>query len=239
MGNSVVALNLKARIACEILKLSLGRSIVVDREIAEGVILPLSRVRELMRELADENLINLEFDGKALQCYPTDRLKLAFYAIKLGADVQSVALTLNWREFEDICARAFQIHGYDVYRNFRFAVWRHRYEIDVIGIREPLIICVDCKRWSAGRFSAVRKSALRHFERLEALSICRSALTRLGIYGWPRAIFIAAILSIYEDKIKIYEGIPIVPVFKFNSFLNELPIGLSELRKIEIKMPSK
>jgi len=227
-----------AKLACGILKLTLDCSRVTDDEIAEAIMLPVVRVRELLRELASENLVNLELENDVLLCYPTSRLKLALYAIKQGADVQSVSLGLNWREFEEICAQAFQFYGYEVYRNFRFTSGKHRYEIDVIGVRAPLIICVDCKRWSSGRFSALRKSALQHFEKVEALSENKSALYRLGVNGWSKAVLIAAILSIYEDKVKIYEGIPIVPVFKFNSFLNELQLGLCDLKKIEIKMTS-
>lgn len=226
-----IALNVVAELICEILKTS---PVTID-ELSRSLLLPSSRVRDLMANLIKIHLLSLKNENEKLIVEPIDKLKLALYAIQQGANVKKVSLCLNWREFEEFCALAFRAYGYSVYRNFRFECNDRRFEIDVIGVKKPLILCVDCKRWSAGRFSVLHKNAINHFHKVERLSACSNALHRLGVLNWDAVLLLPVMLTVHEDKVKVYDGTPIVPVFKFNSFLSEFEAFICDLKLIKIK----
>lgn len=57
----------------------------------------------------------------------------------------------------------------------------------------------------------------------------------MGVHGWSEIIFLPIILTVHEDKTRFYEGIPLVPVFKFNSFLSEFEAYILDLRVVRIK----
>ncbi len=228
-------MKVKSQLIIELLKKSQNNINISIKILAESMNLSINRIKELLEELRMEKLIEILQIQNETYCKPLNRIQLAYKAIQLGANIKHIALALTWREFEEICAQAFMVNEYEIHRNFRFKVWRKYYEIDVIGIKKPYVICVDCKRWSAGRFSIIHKHAEQHYSRIKELSRNRDALRRLRISSWNKIIFIPVILTVHEDKVSIYNGIPIVPVFKFNSFLNELPLGLDLIKKIEVK----
>lgn len=229
--NYLIALNVIADLVCEILKLS---STTID-ELSKRLLLPPSRVREFIVKLIEMKLVTLRIENDRLMVEPIDRLNLALYAIKQGANVKKVSLCLNWKEFEEFCAFAFHAYSYVVYRNFRFKCDSRRFEIDVVGVKRPYVLCVDCKRWSAGRFSVLHKYAINHTRKVEILSTCFDALNKLRVFDWSEILFLPVMLTVHEDKMKVYDGIPIVPVFKFNSFLSEFEAFISDLRVIRVK----
>ncbi len=228
-------MRVKADLIVKILEESRLKDRVELSSLISKLNISVDRLVEFIRDFEREGLLKLCLSNDTQYCRPLNRLKLAYRAIELGANIKSVALALNWREFEEICADAFRANGYEVYRSFRFRVWKKYYEIDVIGVRRPLVVCVDCKRWSIGRFSLLHKCAEQHYAKIEHLSKNRTARFKLKLDSWSKIVFIPVILTVHEDRMSIYRGIPIVPLFKFNSFLNELTLGLDLIRRIEVK----
>jgi len=78
------------------------------------------------------------------------RIALAIHALKLGADLENVCRLLDWDEFEQVIFLALKVNRYKVKKNFRFKWNNRKWEIDVLGLKKPLIICVDCKQWRHG-----------------------------------------------------------------------------------------
>lgn len=224
-------MNIVARLICEILR----SAPITINELCERLLIAPSRVREIIVDLIEMKLLTLRVENDKLLIEPVDRLKLALYAVQQGASLKSVSLCLDWREFEEVCAYAFNVYGYDVHRNFRFKCRGRRFEIDVIGVKKPLVLCVDCKRWSAGRFSILHRDAIDHLRKVELLSTCPRALGRLKVLGWNEILLLPVMLTVHEDRVKIYDGIPIVPVFKFNSFLSEFEAFIYDLRVVRVK----
>ncbi len=125
--------------------------------------------------------------------------------------------------------------GFSVDRNVRFKSEGHRFEIDVVGCREPLFICIDCKHWHrAISSSALLRIVQQQERRTEAFAryLHLERFGRLGLLHSIRktALFVPAVLSIVEGTSKFCDNVPIVPVLGLRDFLNQLPINVYEIK---------
>ena len=112
--------------------------------IAKNSRIPLSVVEEQIKKFLSLNLA--EKKEALIRVSPLQRLKIAFRAISLGADIERVCRNLSWKEFEDVAVMAFQTNGYSTIKHFRFRYENRMWEIDVLAIKGKIVVCVDCKR---------------------------------------------------------------------------------------------
>ncbi|MBT7253294.1 MAG: hypothetical protein HN875_06140, partial [Candidatus Nitrosopelagicus sp.] len=84
---------------------------------------------------------------------PNDRIQTALFAIKLGADVESVSEYLTWQDFESITGLFLQEKDFDVTKNL--ILTKPRMEIDVVGTKMDIALLVDCKHWKTMSKSAL------------------------------------------------------------------------------------
>jgi len=110
--------------------------------------IPVQVADEMLKKFCEAGFI--QWKGKAIEASSNQRVKIAIHAIKSGADFERVCRVLEWIEFENIAAATFEANNFAVRRRFRFKWAQRRWEIDVLGCREPLITCVDCKHWIHG-----------------------------------------------------------------------------------------
>ncbi|UCG45756.1 MAG: hypothetical protein JSV58_03000, partial [Candidatus Bathyarchaeota archaeon] len=130
---------------------------------------PIHLVDNLLENLSDVGFIQLA--GNRIEASLDQRVKIALHVMKLGADPESVCTLLQWKEFERISAIAFELNHFKVRKGLRFKSIGRRWEIDVVGCKDPLIICADCKHHHRGwTQSAVIKAAAAQGERTEALA---------------------------------------------------------------------
>ncbi len=178
---------------------------------------------ELLRKFRDAELIRLK--EKTVEASSNQRGKIAIHAIKLGADFERVCKVLEWIEFENLAAMAFEANNFAVRRRFRFKWSQRKWEIDVLGCREPLIPCVDCKHWSRGwGGSSIIKAARAQTLRTKVLTEALPSLQKkLGLVQWRQATLIPVVLSLVSGPIKFYSKVPIVPILQIQNFLTELP----------------
>jgi len=178
---------------------------------------------KLLKKLQNEGLITLKNDF--VEVTGNNRLRLALKAISLGADVEHVSNLLRWQEFEDIAAIALEKNGYVTARNVRFKHSGRRWEIDVIGCRKPLVLCVDCKRWQQGLTpSALEKIIVAQVTRARALAdALPTPSLKLECVKWSSAKFVPVILSLFPCSFKFYDDVPVVPVLQLQDFLVQLP----------------
>jgi hypothetical protein len=82
----------------------------------------------------------------------------------------------------------------------------------VIAWKGNQTFLVECKKWAGNRYrlSAVKKAVEQHKER----TTFYAAITHEDA--------IPLLVTLIEEEIRVYEGVPIVPVQKLNSFVNEL-----------------
>ena len=119
------------------------------------------------------------------------------------------------------------LYGYLTKTNIRLSK-PSRIEIDVIGINNnKLAIVVDCKHWKRYSLSSISSYAEKQIERTNILLKAKRRTKHDSI-----AHAIPIILTLYSMDIQFVDGVSIVPISKFKSFIEEVSLYLSEIRVI-------
>jgi hypothetical protein len=192
--------------------------------------LPSTVITELLSTLQNAGLLNIK--GQLIEADTVNRLNLAIKAFELGSDIEQISDYLRWQEFEEIAAVALKINGHVTKKNLRFKHINKRWEIDVVGFRKPLVVCIDCKHWHHGmKQSNLRKMVELQVKRVEAFA---ESLPNLSIDAqcvkWSKAKFVPIILSLIPGSFKFVNDVPVVPVLQFQDFLNQLPLQVDSLK---------
>jgi hypothetical protein len=206
------------------------KSSTLIKYIKDDAKLPSETTYMLLEKLQSEDLLNLS--SEVVEVSVNDRLKLAVKAVSLGADIQQVSDLLCWQEFEEITAMALRNNGFVVYKNVRFKTANRKWEIDIVGCKRPLVVCIDCKHWGhAISPSILGKIAEAQSERAKALTdTLPHPKLQLECTKWQNAHFTPAILSLIQSNSKFYNNIPIVPILQLQDFLNQLPAYMYQLK---------
>jgi Holliday junction resolvase-like predicted endonuclease len=228
------ALNIEPDVLIAILKLT-NEGPVLYESVKNHVRFPSSVVKTLLQRLQNDGLVNVQ--DKMLDVTTLQRLELAICALNKGADLEKVSSLLHWKEFEAMVAVAFENNGYSVRKNLRFKHDGRRHEIDVVGYRRPLVVCVDCKHWHHSMGNAtMERIAKEQIARVRALVGCLpDPKIDLEIQSWKSARFVPVILSLVVDKSKFSSGVPIVPILQVRDFLNQLPAYRDSMLYIDME----
>lgn len=151
-----------------------------------------------------------------------DRVGLVLYLTKLEeVPLKDMVLTLNWREYEDFCARVLENYGYETVRNLRFRVGVFVREIDVVAWRRNLVLLVECKRWSrrSSREKELRSAVSELRKRAELFTTWLQYTRRLPLSG--EVTVVPVLTTVHEGRTLVHEGVPIVPLHSFPYFLTE------------------
>jgi Holliday junction resolvase-like predicted endonuclease len=198
--------------------------------ISQEAMLPQDVVWNALRKLADDRLIQL--DEGSVRISPSQRLDLAILALKRSVDVERVCQVLGWQEFEDLVALILDANGFSTQKHFRFKNQDRRFEIDVLGMKKPLVLLIECKRWTRSwQRAATIKIVEKQIKRTEALvNSFQEVRGRLVLDGWSEAWFLPLILTLSETPLKIYKKVPVIPIFYFHTFVNEeVNLGLDKV----------
>ena len=193
----------------------------------------------VLRSLREFGLI--EYENEVIEVSSNQRVKLAIHAIDQGTDIERVCNVLEWKEFENFTATAFEKNNYAVKRNFRFKAAQRRWEIDVLAYSEPIIVCVDCKRWRRGwGNSAITKVAAAQAQRTEVLAGALHFLAqKIGLINWKQATLFPAILSLFPGPVKFYNKVPVVPILQLQNFIDEFEGHIAELTHFRTQLGPK
>ncbi len=228
-------MSIERNLAISILKLTKEGPALIESVNKEARV-PSTVGEELLEKMQSEELIYLEND--CIEISDAGRLKLAIKAAALGADIEHISHLLCWQEFEKMAAVALESNRYTVKNNVHFKHESHRWEIDVVGCKKPLVVCVDCKHWQHSIApSALRKIADAQLDRTKALadSMPNPGL-KLQFSKWDRAKFVPALVSLMPSSFKFYYGVPVVPILQIQDFISQLPAYTETLRVFNRKM---
>jgi len=222
-------MNIERELIISILKVTKNGPSTIEVLIKEAKIAS-SIAKDLAKKLQNDGLLYLR--NKLVEVDSLKRLKLAVHAIELGADVERVSGFLDWKEFENIAAIAFERNDYSVKRNLRFKHAGRRWEIDIIACKKPIVACVDCKHWHHGMYpSAIRRIVEEQVERTSALAESLPKLTeKIECTSWSRVKLVPAILSLTTVRSKFYNKVPIVSVLQLQDFISQLPAYVDSLK---------
>ena len=174
--------------------------------------------KELLYTLV-QNGIGTWNDDLVVFDIPNDRLQTALFAIKLGADVEFVSEYLTWQDFESITGLILEKKDFDVTKNL--ILTKPRMEIDVVGTKMDIALLIDCKHWKNMSKSALNEIVKKQVERVKRY------VSDEGMSALP------VIVTLHQEEVQFIENVPIVPIMKLSSFLDEFVGNLDSLASIE------
>lgn len=225
-------MNIERELIISVLKLTADGPI--SKELVKKEAKISSEIAEkLLRKLRDDGLIYLR--KNVVEADGLQRLKLAVQAVQLGADLERVSSFLQWKEFEDMAAFALKQNGYSVVKNLRFKYAGRKCEMDIVGCRKPIVMCMDCKHWRYGMYpSALKKIVEEQAERTFALAESLPNLAgKMECASWDTIKLVPAVLSLVTGRFKFYDNVPIVPVLQLQDFLSQLPAYADSLKHFQ------
>ena len=150
---------------------------------------------------------------------PNDRLQTALFAINLGATIEDVSEYLTWRDFESLTGLILEEKDFDVTKNL--ILTKPRMEIDVIGEKMGIALLIDCKHWKTMSKSALDEIVKKQVERVKRY-VSDESISALPV-----------IVTLHQEEIQFIDNVPIVPIMKLSSFLDEFVGNLDSLASIE------
>ena len=131
--------------------------------------------------------------------------------IKTIEDLERVSKEAVWQNFEILVGFIFEANDFQVNVNKVRTFNKKRRQYDVIAKKCDRTYLIECKKWSGNRYrlSALKKAIEQHKERTKFYM----NLTEENL--------IPIIVTFIEEDIKFYEGMPIIPIFRLNAFINE------------------
>jgi Holliday junction resolvase-like predicted endonuclease len=195
-----------------------------DSKIASDIVI------KLLESLQKQGLVHLK--NGFLKVDSDGRLMLAAKSLAMGADIERVSAFFSWQEFEEIATLALEKNGYAAVKNVRFKNEGKRWEIDAVGCRKPLVLCVDCKHWRRGlKQSMLRRIVDAQVKRTRALLNTLPAVSlKLECTKWKKAKFVPVILSLIPSNLKFYRNVPVVSILQLQDFLIQLPVQIESLK---------
>ena len=149
-----------------------------------------------------------------------DKLKTCLLAISMGAPIDEISRLLDWKDFESLVSEILDSSDFETTRNL--VLTKPRMEIDVVGIKSEVAILIDCKHWKRLSNSSLEKAVQKQIERT------KHYLSKEKI----RAA-VPAIVTLYDEKLRFINNVPIIPIFQLNSFCEEFYGNLDELNTLE------
>jgi Holliday junction resolvase-like predicted endonuclease len=226
--------SIERNLIISILKLTKEDAVLVE-DVKKDSRIPSATIQNLLSKLQNEELIYLK--QGCVELDSAMRLKLAIKSASLGSDVEHISNLLCWQEFEEITAFALKNFGYVVANNVRFKHAGRRWEIDVVGCKKPLVVCIDCKHWQhAIAPSAVKRIVDSQVERTRAFA---ESLPNVSLHlectKWIDAKFVPAVVSLMPSSFKFYDKVPVVPVLQMQDFLNQMLMYIESLKSFSKK----
>ncbi|MFX1270609.1 MAG: hypothetical protein ACFFAX_02925 [Promethearchaeota archaeon] len=168
-------------------------------------------------------------DSGAWEIERSLRIDLALRAVSIGAEVEDVVDLLTWKDFEGFVASILVENNFRCVESFRKRGTAETLgmEIDVIGVRGNSIVSIDAKMWGirTGKSSALKTAAEKQKERTKRLCGVISRLAK-GLNGLTTGQYILkpVLVTWMVEEVVFHDGVPIVPVFLLNSFLQDISI---------------
>lgn len=158
-----------------------------------------------------------------IQISQKSRFKIVTKCLEKGIDVESVCKAAGWREFEDLAVMILGANGYVTKKHFRFRFNEKGYEVDVLALKSPWSLAVECKRWKRSLQPAARKRVAEiHQKKISSLrKALPSLFNRYGLNIFHDVKLIPTVLTLFETPLVIEHGIPFVPIRRFQSFIEQ------------------
>jgi len=148
----------------------------------------------------------------ALKLQKIDTREINFDKIDSIEDLEMVSEEVIWQNFERLAAFIFEKNDFSVAVNTVKTYQKKRRQYDVIARRSNETFLIECKKWAGNRYrlSALKKAVEQHHERTMFYN------TIMNEDAVP------LVVTLVEEEIQLYAGVPLVPVLRLNAFIHEL-----------------
>lgn len=139
----------------------------------------------------------------------SNKISLGIAALSCGADVFEICRILSWKDFEILSSEILKFHDYAVYFNYR--IRKPTRQIDIVAVKSKLALVIDCKHWKNTSFSSLQEVVIKQKDRSVRLGERKEILGVRNLYP--------IIVTFLKSEFQNIQGVPIVPIQNFNSFL--------------------
>jgi hypothetical protein len=209
-----------ARVIVETLKQTNGGGAINTARIADQAKTTTEQAERILGQLLKPE------DSSNAWLTVSARFKLAFEAVKRGA-LQQVARALTWQEFEAFSEECLQSVGFDTRKGVTVKDDSRRWQIDVIAKKGSMILAVDCKHWESPAYDSKLTKAAEH-QKSAVLALFRQ-MTAKGEVGREEILGLPVILTLFEPRSRLANGVVLVSVEQFADFLEGISPYSSEL----------
>lgn len=225
-GPNLLAAGMVGVVCEKIFQISFRKPSFPQSELEDGSLAANgSHLRRIVEDLGGKGIV--ELSGNRIEV--KSRLGLAEILLKAGRSPATLSDFMSWKEFEEFCRDALEESGFVVQSNVRFTWLKKRHEIDLVAAKAPYLLFIDCKHWRPERSSDYKRAALKQRMRMEAALIEESAIKirRPNSRNFSKPL--SLLVSLADVAVREAEGIPVVSIFRLNSFLLELDKFWDEL----------
>ena len=164
-----------------------------------------------------------EFSDSSVTFSEKDKLDTLLLAMKQGCDPERLSKIILWKDFELFTSLLIESAGYSYERNVVFT--NPRIQIDVIGFYRKIALLIDCKQWMKIHGFNISKFSSNQIRRTEVFLDKRKDVESA----------IPIIVTLHEYDYSFFDKIPIVPISRFNEFLQNFPLYLDRLHFVQNK----
>ena len=163
-----------------------------------------------------------DIDPNLFDFSPYDKLKYVIYVLEHGSYIDEVSRHLDWKDFEELVAEILLEKDFAIKKNL--ILTKPRREIDIVSIKNEIAIIIDCKHWNrTDQTSALNTVVQKQIQRTrQYLLHSNSRIVKTQSITDKITYAIPVIVTLHQEMIRFIDHVPIVPVSKFSSFIDDL-----------------
>jgi len=205
-----------------------------EKAVTDTYLILQNEVRKDLGQARDAGLV--QYAEGSFIIPKESRLQLVLHCLESGANVENVCKAAGWQEFEDLVKTVLEENNYKTKKHFRFKCQGKGNEIDILAIRQPWSLVVECKRWKKSwQPSVLRKIADVQIQKTKDLAsiipgLSSALFSNLGndLRLTPVVLILSRIPTI------IHSGVPFVSICQLQSFLDQFEGYVNDLAGIKV-----
>ena len=154
----------------------------------------------------------------AIRFSASDKIYAALLALHIRGDIEHISTYLSWKDFEKFTSELLTTFGYRTRTNVRLA--KPRMEVDVVGSGlDGFTLAVDCKHWKRNNLSSISFFCEKQAARAKRLIEHDKSISQV----------VPVVLTLHAESVRFVHGVPLVPIFRFRSFLLDVKAFLPRM----------
>src|SRR4029077_9000333 len=149
----------------------------------------------------------------------SDRFKMALVASSLGS-FERVARALTWQEFEEFSEECLATAGFETHKGIVFTDERRRWQVDLTGVKNQVLLSIDCKHWKSPNYVSKFNKAVEH-QKHSLPPLIRHMRSR-GMLDHHDIVALPMIMTLFRPRESILDSVVLVSVGQFSDFLEHI-----------------